>query len=46
MLDKKVTELLVDQVNKEFYSSYLYLAFLFSAAAESSSPESPSVRLP
>lgn len=27
MLDKKVTELLVDQVNKEFYSSYLYLAF-------------------
>ena len=27
MLDKKVTELLNDQVNKEFYSAYLYLDF-------------------
>lgn len=27
MLDPKVTELLVDQVNKEFYSAYLYLDF-------------------
>ena len=27
MLDPKVTELLVDQVNKEFYSAYLYLEF-------------------
>lgn len=27
MLDKKVAELLVDQVNKEFYSAYLYLDF-------------------
>ncbi len=27
MLNKKVTELLVDQVNKEFYSAYLYLSF-------------------
>ncbi len=27
MLDKKVTELLNQQVNKEFYSAYLYLAF-------------------
>ena len=27
MLDKKVSELLNDQVNKEFYSAYLYLDF-------------------
>ena len=27
MLDPKVTELLVDQINKEFYSAYLYLDF-------------------
>lgn len=27
MLDKKVVELLNDQVNKEFYSAYLYLDF-------------------
>lgn len=27
MLDKKVAELLNDQVNKEFYSAYLYLDF-------------------
>ncbi|MDC0700800.1 ferritin, partial [Blautia wexlerae] len=27
MLDTKVTELLNTQVNKEFYSAYLYLAF-------------------
>ncbi len=27
MLDKKVVELLNDQVNKEFYSAYLYLNF-------------------
>ncbi len=27
MLDKKVVELLNQQVNKEFYSAYLYLAF-------------------
>ena len=27
MLDKKVIELLNDQVNKEFYSAYLYLDF-------------------
>ena len=27
MLDKKVTELLNDKVNKEFYSAYLYLDF-------------------
>lgn len=27
MLDKKVADLLVDQVNKEFYSAYLYLDF-------------------
>ena len=26
MLNKKVAELLNDQVNKEFYSAYLYLA--------------------
>ena len=25
MLDKKVIELLNDQINKEFYSAYLYL---------------------
>lgn len=27
MLDKKVSELLNDQINKEFYSAYLYLEF-------------------
>ena len=27
MLDKKIVELLNDQVNKEFYSAYLYLDF-------------------
>ena len=27
MLDKKVVELLNQQVNKEFYSAYLYLDF-------------------
>ena len=27
MLDKKVTELLNNQINKEFYSAYLYLDF-------------------
>ena len=27
MLDKKVADLLVEQVNKEFYSAYLYLDF-------------------
>lgn len=27
MLDKKVVELLNEQVNKEFYSAYLYLDF-------------------
>ena len=27
MLDKKVAELLNDQVNKELYSAYLYLDF-------------------
>lgn len=27
MLDKKVSELLNDQINKEFYSAYLYLDF-------------------
>jgi len=25
MLDKKITDLLYSQINKEFYSSYLYL---------------------
>ena len=27
MLDKKVSELLNDQINKEMYSAYLYLDF-------------------
>ena len=27
MLDKKVSALINDQINKEFYSAYLYLAF-------------------
>ena len=27
MLDKKVAELINDQINKEFYSAYLYLDF-------------------
>ena len=27
MLDKKVSELLNDQINKELYSAYLYLDF-------------------
>ena len=27
MLDKKVVELLNQQINKEFYSAYLYLDF-------------------
>ncbi|MBR7147272.1 MAG: ferritin, partial [Firmicutes bacterium] len=27
MLDKKVAELLNEQINKEFYSAYLYLDF-------------------
>ena len=27
MLDKKVAELLNEQINKEFYSAYLYLEF-------------------
>ena len=27
MLDKKVTDLLNNQVNKELYSAYLYLSF-------------------
>lgn len=27
MLDKKIVELLTDQINKEFYSAYLYLTF-------------------
>ena len=27
MLDQKVTALLNDQINKEFYSAYLYLDF-------------------
>ena len=27
MLDKKVSELLNTQVNKEFYSAYLYMDF-------------------
>ena len=27
MLDKKVKELINDQINKEFYSAYLYLDF-------------------
>lgn len=26
-MDKKVYELLNDQINKEFYSAYLYLSF-------------------
>ena len=27
MLDKRVAELLNEQINKEFYSAYLYLDF-------------------
>ena len=27
MLDKKVADLINDQINKEFYSAYLYLEF-------------------
>ena len=27
MLDKKMAELIEDQMNKEFYSAYLYLDF-------------------
>lgn len=30
MLNEKVTELLNNQVNKEFYSAYLYLNLLIS----------------
>lgn len=34
MLDKKVAELLNDQINKEFYSAYLYLDFANYYAGE------------
>ena len=31
MLNKKVAELMVNQVNKELYSSYLYLAIVIKS---------------
>lgn len=33
MLDKKVSELLNDQINKELYSAYLYLDFSLLSGA-------------
>ena len=34
MLDKKVADLINTQVNKEFYSAYLYLCLLYTSPLE------------